>query len=131
MQRQGGWGPETVADDDMEMALRMSQDFQQPQQTSEEDEIQKAIALSLEGGVHLPSGVASGSQDVGWGARLRQQEVEEEQRYKQEQERAARQEAEELEKALAMSMDMDTGEKEASKEKSKPKPDLDPVHTAW
>jgi len=127
MQRQGGWGPETVADDDMEMALRMSQDFQQPQQTSEEDEIQKAIALSLEGGVHLPSGVASGSQDVGWGARLRQQEVEEEQRYKEEQEKAAKQEAEELEKALAMSME--TEEKEVPKEKSKPV--LDPVNTAW
>ena len=62
MQRQGGWGPDTgvEADDDMEMALRMSQqDFQQqPQQASEEDEIQKAIALSLEGGggVQVPAG---------------------------------------------------------------------------
>merc|ERR1712198_747209 len=135
MQRQGGWGPDTgvEADDDMEMALRMSQqDFQQPQQTSEEDEIQKAIALSLEGGggVQVPAG-GGGGQEGGWGARLRQQEVEEEERYQQEQERAARQEAEELEKALAMSMDMDTGEKEVSKEKSKLKAELDPVHTAW
>ena len=58
MQRQGGWGgPGQDAgagvDEDMELAIRMSQESAQAQHQhqgpSEEDEIQRAIALSLEG----------------------------------------------------------------------------------
>ena len=60
MQRQGGWGgPGQDAgagvDEDMELAIRMSQESAQAQHQhqgpSEEDEIQRAIALSLEGRV--------------------------------------------------------------------------------
>jgi len=140
MQRQGGWGgpgqdAEAGVDEDMELAIRMSQESAQAQHQhqgpSEEDEIQRAIALSLEGGagsVRVPS--SGPGQDIGWGARLAQQEAEEEKRYKEEQERAARQEQEELEKALAMSMDTgDSGTKQLSTI-NKPA-ELDPVHTAW
>ena len=136
MQRQGGWGPEADVggDEDMEMAIRMSQaDQGQQHHASEEDEIQRAIALSLEGGAGgaaLPGAGTSGHQDGGWGSRLRQQEVEEEQRYKVEQEKASRLEQEELEKALAMSMD--TGDcNPVTENKPKPKVEVDPVHTAW
>jgi len=133
MQRQGGWGPEADAggDEDMEMAIRMSQ-ADQGQHTSEEDEIQRAIALSLEGGAGavLPGSGGSGRQDGGWGSRLRQQEMEEEQRYKVEQEKASRLEQEELEKALAMSMETDDSPV-TTETKPKPKVEVDPVNTAW
>merc|ERR1712126_315428 len=83
------------------MAIRMSQ-ADQGQHTSEEDEIQRAIALSLEGGAGavLPGTGGSGRQDGGWGSRLRQQEMEEEQRYKVELEKASRLEQESWRKPL-------------------------------
>ena len=63
---------------------------------SEEDEIQKAIALSLEGGAglgaNLGGAVSSGGAEPGWGGRLAMQEREEEQRYKEEAEKAVREE---------------------------------------
>ena len=60
---------------------------------SEEDEIQKAIALSLEGGAGLGLGAASSEGvEAGWGGRLAEQEREEEQRYKEEAEKAVREE---------------------------------------
>ena len=63
---------------------------------SEEDEIQKAIALSLEGGAglgaNLGGAVSSGGAETGWGGRLAMQEREEEQRYKEEAEKAVREE---------------------------------------
>jgi len=110
MQRSGNMNQE----EELEMALRLSQQqHQQPAQVpevSEEDEIQKAIALSLEGGAGLGlGGVSSGGVEAGWGGRLAEQEREEEQRYKEEAEKAVREEEEQLRQALAMSMDMETG----------------------
>ena len=62
-------------------------------EVSEEDEIQKAIALSLEGGAGLGlGGVSSGGEEAGWGGRLAEQEREEEQRYKEEAEKVVREE---------------------------------------
>ena len=62
-------------------------------EVSEEDEIQKAIALSLEGGAGLGlGGVSSGGVEAGWGGRLAEQEREEEQRYKEEAEKVVREE---------------------------------------
>lgn len=64
-------------------------------EVSEEDEIQKAIALSLEGGAGLGLGGVSsggGAESGGWGGRLAEQEREEEQRYKEEAEKAVREE---------------------------------------
>jgi len=110
MQRSGNMNQE----EELEMALRLSQQqHQQPArvpEVSEEDEIQKAIALSLEGGAALGLGAASsGGMEAGWGGRLAEQEREEEQRYKEEAEKAVREEEEQLRQALAMSMDMETG----------------------
>ena len=64
---------------------------------SEEDEIQRAIALSLEGGqgalgAGFAGGSAGGAAETGWGERLARQEREEEQKYKEEAERAVREE---------------------------------------
>ena len=63
-------------------------------EVSEEDEIQKAIALSLEGGAGLGVRGAGmgGGVEPGWGGRLAEQEREEEQRYKEEAEKAVREE---------------------------------------
>lgn len=62
-------------------------------EVSEEDEIQKAIALSLEGGAGLGvRGASSGGVETGWGGRLAEQERAEEQRYKEEAEKAVREE---------------------------------------
>ena len=62
-------------------------------EVSEEDEIQKAIALSLEGGAGLGvRGASSGGAEAGWGGRLAEQERAEEQRYKEEAEKAVREE---------------------------------------
>merc|ERR1719278_523268 len=114
MQRSGNMNQE----EELEMALRLSQQqHQQPAQVpevSEEDEIQRAIALSLEGGqgalgAGFAGGSAGGATETGWGERLARQEREEEQKYKEEAERAVREEEEQLRQALAMSMDMDTG----------------------
>jgi len=145
MQREGGWGGEE--DPEMEMALRLSQ--QQPQvvvpDVSEEDEIQRAIALSLEGGAAQGVGqAAGGTSSTGWGQRLKQQEEEEEKRYKQEQEKAIADEEEQLRKALAMSMDIDSPQTSSVSAQSKPatvakapvtaakiSKEIDPVHTAW
>jgi len=114
MQRSGNMNQE----EELEMALRLSQQqHQQPApvpEVSEEDEIQRAIALSLEGGqgalgAGFAAGSAGGAAETGWGERLARQEREEEQKYKEEAERAVREEEEQLRQALAMSMDMDTG----------------------
>ena len=66
-------------------------------EVSEEDEIQRAIALSLEGsqgalGAGFAGGSAGGAAETGWGERLARQEREEEQKYKEEAERAVREE---------------------------------------
>ena len=66
-------------------------------EVSEEDEIQRAIALSLEGGqgalgAGFAGGSAVGAAETGWGERLARQEREEEQKYKEEAERAVREE---------------------------------------
>merc|ERR1719500_1850768 len=68
MQRSGNMNQE----EELEMALRLSQQqHQQPAavpEVSEEDEIQKAIALSLEGGAGLGvRGASSGGAEAGWG----------------------------------------------------------------
>merc|ERR1712172_364363 len=103
----------------LEMALRLSQQqHQQPAavpEVSEEDELQQAIAASLEGGAGLglrsptSSGGGAAAESGGWGGRLAEQEREEEQRYKEEAEKAVREEEEQLRQALAMSMDIETG----------------------
>ena len=143
MQREGGWGPHE--DDDMQMAIRLSQ--QQPLATasnvSEEDEIQQAIALSLEGGGHSVqsmSDLTTGAE--GWGQRMRQQQVEEEERYLQEQDRTAAEEDEQLRKALAMSMESEgfsessTFQQTSSTSKNRDQAknatqSINPVETAW
>ena len=66
-------------------------------EVSEEDEIQRAIALSLEGGqgalgAGFAGDSAGGAAETGWGERLARQEREEEQKYKEEAERAVREE---------------------------------------
>ena len=64
-------------------------------EVSEEDELQQAIAASLEGGagLGLRSPTSTGGSDTGgWGGRLAEQEREEEQRYKEEAEKAVREE---------------------------------------
>ena len=115
----------------MEMALRMSQE--QPQQqsaVSEEDEIQKAIALSLEGGGGGGRSGGVSQEEGGWGSRLREQEVEEEERWLQEQEKARQEEEKQLEEALRMSMET-SGTSEVKRDTATVKPRLDPVQTAW
>jgi len=143
MQREGGWGPQE--DDDMQTAIRLSQ--QQPLATasnvSEEDEIQQAIALSLEGGGHSVQSTSNlTSEAEGWGQRMRQQQVEEEERYLQEQERTAAEEEEQLRKALAMSMESEgvsesstfqqtaSASKDEDQAKNATQP-INPVKTAW
>ena len=66
-------------------------------EVSEEDELQQAIAASLEGGAGLglrsPTSSGGGAAESGgWGGRLAEQEREEEQRYKEEAEKAVREE---------------------------------------
>ena len=82
------------------MILILAFQHQQPApvpEVSEEDEIQRAIALSLEGGqgalgAGFAGGSAGGAAETGWGERLARQEREEEQKYKEEAERAVREE---------------------------------------
>ena len=115
----------------MEMALRMSQEQpQQPSAVSEEDEIQKAIALSLEGGGGGGRSGGVSREEGGWGSRLREQEVEEEERWLQEQERARQEEEKQLEEALRMSMET-SGTSEMKRDTATVKPRPDPVQTAW
>jgi len=144
MQRQSQGGGE---DEMMEMALRMSENqhlHHQQSAVSEEDEIQKAIALSLEGGVGGGAAAGGGGsvgarqEGGGWGARLMEQEVEEEEKWLLDQERARQEEEEQLRRALMMSMEAESGKdkttgdrKEEREVKVQPKPQLDPVHTGW
>jgi len=106
MQRGGDMDQE----EELAMALRMSQE--QPLvpgvpegALSEEDEMQRAIALSLEGGAAPALPPAPAGAQAGWGERLAVQEREEEKRWQEEQRKAAREEEEELRQAMAMSMD--------------------------
>ena len=135
MQRQGNWEANTASEDEMmARALRMSEEQQQQQfqhsGPSEEDEIQAAIALSLEAGGPRSGGQVGVSQEGGgWGSRLREQEVEEEERWLKEQERARQEEEEQLRQALEMSMETETAAAGSKKEETKA--EVDPVHTAW
>ena len=117
MQRGGTMDQEEEADQELQMALRMSEQQQQqamdvPQvslcctstvhsyeQVSEEDEMQAAIALSLAGGGPstasggpVTAGPKAGAGEGGWGQRMAQQEEQEERSYREEAERAAREE---------------------------------------
>ena len=135
MQRQGNWETNTASEDEMmARALRLSEEQQQQQfqhsGPSEEDEIQAAIALSLEAGGPRSGGQVGVSQEGGgWGSRLREQEVEEEERWLEEQERARQEEEDQLRQALEMSMETETAVAGSKKEKTKA--EVDPVHTAW
>ena len=136
MQRQGNWDANTASEDVMmARALRMSEEHHQQQHSgvTEEDEIQAAIALSLEGGGGRSEGNIRVSQEGGgWGSRLRQQEVEEEEKWLQEQKRATEEEEEQLRQALMMSMETEGAAAGSKKEEyDKPKAEVDPVHTAW
>ena len=138
MQRQGNWETNTATEDEMmARALRMSEEEQQQSYQhsgpSEEDEIQAAIALSLEGGAGRTGGQPGVSQGgAGWGSRLREQEVEEEEKWLEEQERARREEEEQLRQALMMSMETESAPAGSKKEeKVKAPAEVDPAHTAW
>jgi len=143
LQRALGRAQQAPIDEELEMALNMSRSMEtEPSQpdVSEEDEMQQAIAASLEGGSSVVSQGGGGGLVAGWGDRLRRQEVEEEQKWKLEDEKKRREEEEEqkqLEEALAMSMQVD---EEEAKVKPPPKagpskaaatPKVDPVQTAW
>jgi len=101
-------------DVEMERALALSQEAvasPQQAQTSEEDDLQQALAMSLAGQPRSPSSnqlPPSASQSSGWGSRLQAQEAEEEERYLMEQQKQQQEEEEELRQALAMSMQTDT-----------------------
>jgi len=97
--------------DELNLALNLSAqeiDNNKTSITSEEDDIQKAIAMSLEGDIKIvPGSSANVKEDSGWGQRLKQQEEEDINRYKTNEEEEKALEEEQLRKALAMSMDIE------------------------
>ena len=110
-------------------------------QQSEEDALQRAIELSLAGGVGSNVGQRGGGDGAGWGGRLQQQQQQEEEQYRRNQEEEASRDEEQLRQALAMSMDVAAAPDAAPVQAQTrprapapvpaPPPGPDPVQAGW